>query len=72
MEENQLQAQWIRTKGDNVEKENIVDKENKQFEQVKAELELVKKQRDIALGKLNKTLNCITELRKIIEDAQKR
>jgi hypothetical protein len=55
-----------------VEKENIVDKENKQFEQVKAELELVKKQRDIALGKLNKTLNCITELRKIIEDAQKR
>ncbi len=55
-----------------MEKENIVDKENKQFEQVKAELELVKKQRDIALAKLNKTLNCITELRKIIEDAQKR
>ena len=55
-----------------MEKENIVDKENKQFEQVKAELELVKKQRDIALAKLNKTLICITELRKIIEDAQKR
>jgi hypothetical protein len=57
---------------DNVEREKIVDKENKQFEQVKAELEIVKKQRDIALGKLNKTLICITELRKIIEDAQKR
>jgi hypothetical protein len=47
-----------------VEREKIVDKENKQFEQVKAELEIVKKQRDIALGKLNKTLICITELRK--------
>jgi hypothetical protein len=55
-----------------MESQNIVDKENKQFEQVKSELELVKKQRDVALGKLNKTLKCITELRKIIEDAQKR
>jgi hypothetical protein len=55
-----------------VEKENIVDKESNQFTQVKEELELVKKQRDVALGKLNKTLKCITELRKIIEDAQKK
>ena len=55
-----------------MEKENIVDKENKQMEQLKWELNEVKKQRDVALGKLNKTLKCITELRKIIEDAQKK
>ena len=55
-----------------MENPNIVDKESNQFTQVKEELELVKKQRDIALSKLNKTLKCITELRKIIEDAQKK
>ena len=41
-----------------------IDKESNQFIQIKQELELVKKQRDVALGKLNKTLKCITELRK--------
>ena len=55
-----------------MEKENIVDKENKQMEQLRWELREVKNQRDVALGKLNKTLKCITELRKIIEDAQKK
>jgi hypothetical protein len=55
-----------------MENPNIVDKESNQFTQVKEELELVKKQRDVALGKLNKTLKCITELRKIIEHAQKK
>ena len=50
-----------------MEKENIVDKENKQFEQVKAELELIKKQRDIALRKLAKSLEISKQLRKIIE-----
>ena len=55
-----------------MENPNIVDKENKQFEQVKAELELVKKQRDIALGKLNKSLQIAKQLRDLIENGQKK
>jgi len=50
--------------------ENTFLKLRQQKDQMKAELEQVKIQRDIALRKLNKTLKCITELRKIIEDAQ--
>ena len=45
MNKNKKETTW--------KKENIVDKENKQFEQVKAELELVKKQRDIALKQIS-------------------
>ena len=52
--------------------ENTFLKLRQQKDQMKAELEQVKIQRDIALRKLNKTLKCITELRKIIEDAQKK
>ena len=51
--------------------ENTFLKLRQQKDQMKAELEQVKIQRDIALRKLNKTLKCITELRKIIEDAVK-
>ena len=50
--------------------ENTFLKLRQQKDQMKSELEQVKIQRDIALRKLNKTLKCITELRKIIEDAQ--
>ena len=72
-------------KNDNKNKNDIKDKEDNMSEligentflklreeksQLKSELEQVKIQRDIALRKLNKTLKCITELRKIIEDAQ--
>ena len=55
-----------------MEKENIVDKESNQFTQVKEELELVKKQRDVALGKLNKALQIAKQLRDIIENGQKK
>ena len=75
----------INKKNDNKNKNDIKDKEDNMSEligentflklreeksQLKSELEQVKIQRDIALRKLNKTLKCITELRKIIEDAQ--
>jgi LPS O-antigen subunit length determinant protein (WzzB/FepE family) len=64
-----------------LEKANIVDKENntigentflklrKQKEQMKAELEQVKIQRDIALRKLNKALQIAKNLRKLVESA---
>lgn len=64
-----------------MEKANIVDKENntigentflklrKQKEQMKAELEQVKIQRDIALRKLNKALQIAKDLRKLVESA---
>jgi LPS O-antigen subunit length determinant protein (WzzB/FepE family) len=64
-----------------LEKANIVDKENntigentflklrKQKEQMKAELEQVKIQRDIALRKLNKALQIAKDLRKLVESA---
>ena len=64
-----------------MEKANIVDKENniigentflklrKQKEQMKVELEQVKIQRDIALRKLNKTLQIAKDLRKLVESA---
>lgn len=55
-----------------MENPNIVDKENKQYTQVKEELELVKKQRDVALGKLNKSLQIAKQLRDIIENGQKK
>ena len=57
-------------KESNIIGENTFLKLRQQKDQMKAELEQVKIQRDIALRKLNKTLKCITELRKIIEDAQ--
>ena len=63
----------IKDKEDNMSEligENTFLKLRQQKDQMKAELEQVKIQRDIALRKLNKTLKCITELRKIIEDAQ--
>ena len=50
--------------------ENTFLKLREQRDQARLELDQVKIQRDIALRKLNKTLKCITELRKIIEDAQ--
>ena len=50
--------------------ENTFLKLRQQRDQARAECDQVKIQRDIALRKLNKTLKCITELRKIIEDAQ--
>ena len=55
-----------------MENPNIVDKESNQFTQVKEELELVKKQRDVALGKLNKALQIAKQLRDIIENGQKK
>ena len=63
----------IKDKEDNMSEligENTFLKLRQQKDQMKSELEQVKIQRDIALRKLNKTLKCITELRKIIEDAQ--
>ena len=50
--------------------ENTFLKLRQQRDQARAECDQAKIQRDIALRKLNKTLKCITELRKIIEDAQ--
>jgi hypothetical protein len=47
-----------------------VDKESKECEQIKSELELVKKQRDIALRKLNKALKITKNLRQLIESNQ--
>ena len=44
-----------------------MDKENKQYEQVKSELELVKKQRDIALRKLHKALEIVKALNNLIK-----
>ena len=44
-----------------------MDKESKQFEQIKSELELVKKQRDIALRKLNKALEIVKALNNLIK-----
>jgi hypothetical protein len=75
----------INKKNDNKNKNDIKDKEDnmseligentflklrQQRDQARAECDQAKIQRDIALRKLNKTLKCITELRKIIEDAQ--
>ena len=54
----------------NIIGENTFLKLRQQRDQARAECDQVKIQRDIALRKLNKTLKCITELRKIIEDAQ--
>lgn len=51
---------------------NIVDKENKQMEQLRWELNEVKKQRDVALGKLNKSLQIAKQLRDLIENGQKK
>ena len=50
--------------------ENTFLKLRQQRDQARAECDQAKIQRDVALRKLNKTLKCITELRKIIEDAQ--
>ena len=50
--------------------ENTFLKLRQQRDQARSECDQAKIQRDIALRKLNKTLKCITELRKIIEDAQ--
>jgi LPS O-antigen subunit length determinant protein (WzzB/FepE family) len=58
-----------------VDKENNTIGENnflklrKQKEQMKAELEQVKIQRDIALRKLNKALQIAKDLRKLVESA---
>ena len=49
-----------------------MDKENKIIEQLRWELNLVKKQRDIALRKLNKALEITKELRNLIENGQKK
>jgi hypothetical protein len=54
----------------NIIGENTFLKLRQQRDQARAECDQAKIQRDIALRKLNKTLKCITELRKIIEDAQ--
>ena len=50
--------------------ENTFLKLRQQRDQARSECDQAKIQRDVALRKLNKTLKCITELRKIIEDAQ--
>ena len=47
-----------------------MDKEDREKAQIKEELELVKKQRDIALRKLNKALQIAKELRNLIENGQ--
>ncbi|QGZ18199.1 hypothetical protein HTVC112P_gp22 [Pelagibacter phage HTVC112P] len=47
-----------------------MDKESKEYNQLKSELELIKKQRDIALRKLNKALQIAKDLRKLIEHNQ--
>jgi len=47
-----------------------VDKEDREKAQIKEELELVKKQRDIALRKLNKALQIAKDLRKLVESGQ--
>jgi len=47
-----------------------VDKESKEYNQLKSELELIKKQRDIALSKLNKALQIAKDLRKLVESNQ--
>jgi len=63
----------IKDKEDNMSEligENTFLKLRQQRDQARAECDQAKIQRDIALRKLNKTLKCITELRKIIEDAQ--
>ena len=57
-------------KESNIIGENTFLKLRQQRDQARAECDQAKIQRDIALIKLNKTLKCITELRKIIEDAQ--
>jgi hypothetical protein len=57
-------------KESNIIGENTFLKLRQQRDQARAECDQAKIQRDIALRKLNKTLKCITELRKIIEDAQ--
>ena len=44
-----------------------MDKEDREKAQIKEELELVKKQRDIALRKLNKALQIAKDLRKLVE-----
>jgi LPS O-antigen subunit length determinant protein (WzzB/FepE family) len=49
--------------------ENTFLKLRKQKEQMKAELEQVKIQRDIALRKLNKALQIAKDLRKLVESA---
>lgn len=57
-------------KESNIIGENTFLKLRQQRDQARSECDQAKIQRDIALRKLNKTLKCITELRKIIEDAQ--
>jgi len=47
-----------------------VDKEDREKAQLKEELELVKKQRDIALRKLYKALQIAKDLRKLVEHGQ--
>ena len=47
-----------------------MDKEDREKAQLKEELELVKKQRDIALRKLNKALQIAKDLRNLIENGQ--
>ena len=47
-----------------------MDKEDREKAQIKEELELVKKQRDIALRKLNKALQIAKDLRKLVESGQ--
>ena len=47
-----------------------MDKEDRKKAQIKEELELVKKQRDIALRKLHKALQIAKDLRNLIENGQ--
>ena len=47
-----------------------MDKEDREKAQIKQELELVKKQRDIALRKLHKALQIAKDLRKLVESGQ--
>ena len=50
--------------------ENTFLKLRQQRDQARSECDQAKIHRDVALRKLNITLKCITELRKIIEDVQ--
>ena len=57
-------------KESNIIGENIFLKLRQQKDQMKAELEQVKIQRDVALRKLNKALTIAKDLRKLIENGK--
>ena len=65
--------QGLKDKGDNMEiGENTFLKLRQQKDQIKAELEQVKTQRDIALRKQKKLEDAVKDLRKLVEhDNQK-